>query len=149
MEFVTHEELAAFEERIAEVFTAIEERVSKLESIVSRFQQRSPPDTSDDDSDGYVAPDTLRVHIKTIAGELPPVQISCMATVADLKRKLVHQESVSKRRRLVLPAGSDPSDTILDMELMDETKTLQECGVQNDAVLGLVVDDFHTINQVM
>jgi hypothetical protein len=157
---VTSADLAAFEQRILSSFRAvvdevvdkslhaIDERVAKLESIVTQLQSStssSSASTVAAAATAPAAPNTVQVQVRTIAGDLPPVEISAVATVSDLKRMIVHEESASKRRHLLLPASDSAPAGI---ELIDEKKTLQECGVQSGVVLSLVVDDFQTINQV-
>jgi hypothetical protein len=90
----------------------------------------------------------LQIHIKTMTESLPMIEISENATVADLKRLILHAGSVNKRRRLFLPAY-DTSNVVASIELIEESTTLMCYGVLNASVLCMIIEDFPSLNLVL
>jgi hypothetical protein len=137
----------------AAVNKLFDERFAKLERKIIQSSP-NPTEFSNSNCPSKYNAETMRVHIKTIAGELPPVELSCSATVADLKRMIAHEPSVNKRRRLLLLPDSNPlldyfdRDSQTVVELVDDDQTLQKCGMQNGSGVNLVVEDFRAMNPV-
>jgi hypothetical protein len=89
----------------------------------------------------------LSIRLKTLAAELPAIDIPANATVNELKCRIRNDhpfmQSVSKRLRLAHHVEGEQR-----IELSDESKSLESCGVTDGSDLMLTVETLPEITKV-
>ena len=91
----------------------------------------------------------LSLRIKTLAAELPCIDIAASATVLELKRRIEEhicieiEQPISKRVRLMQQKNSDTCD-----ELSDNSQTLASCNVTDGAELSVIIETLLPFNKV-
>jgi hypothetical protein len=90
---------------------------------------------------------TLSLRIKTLAAELPGIDLPASATVLELKRRIEEHIEIelptSKRVRLMQQKDSDTC-----LELIDDSKTLESYDLADGADLSLIIESLPLFTEV-
>jgi predicted nucleotidyltransferase len=92
---------------------------------------------------------TLSLRIKTLAAELPGIDILASATVLELKRRIIEEhieQPASKRVQLVMLQQTDRANCVL---LSDDSQTLKTYNLINGAELSLIIETLPPITEVI
>jgi hypothetical protein len=90
----------------------------------------------------------MLLHIKTLSGGLPTIDVPADATTNDLKRRIydICPETVSKRLRVMKSKGARAQNKFIELKRMHQP--IASYGVKDGSELSMVFEDFHVLNVV-